>query len=245
MFSHTEYKNIINLISQYLPIVDYKDIIKKGLSEFCVIRHDVEFSLDRALKLAEIEKQLGVISTYTVQLRNNTYNALSEKNVNLVHEIKSLGHKIGLHQNPPLMPERELKLYVLKDIQTLEYYYGFKIDRYAFHRPKQEQLKMYLDIPGLINCYDKKFFQYFEVEKPGELSVTYLADSNHKWKYGYPMELDFNIVKKLQLNTHPFSWTEQGYEKYGNFLSLIEERKKEMLYDMDSENKAFPKELLL
>ena len=142
------------------------------------------------------------------------------------------------------MSEKELKKYVLKDIETLEHYYGFEVDRYAFHRPKQEQLAMYLDIPSKINCYGKKYFHHFIGEKP-DLNVTYLADSNHKWKYGHPIEIDFNNISKLQLNTHPFSWTEQGYENYGNFLSLIQDRKNEMLYDMESENKAFPKELLL
>jgi|TARA_R110000851_G_scaffold16386_3_gene53475 hypothetical protein len=242
-FSYDEYRNIIKLIQQFLPIMDFADITPKT-EEFCVIRHDIEFSIDRAAKLAEIENQLGINTTYTVQLRNNTYNALSEKNIELIHYIKSLGHCIALHQNPPYMSEKDLKEYVLKDIETLEHYYGFEVDRYAFHRPKQEQLAMYLDIPGKINCYGELYFHYFEGEKP-DLNVTYLADSNHKWKYGHPITTDFNAASKLQLNTHPFSWTERGYENYGNFLSLIEERKKEMLFDMESENKAFPKELLL
>jgi len=243
VFSYNEYRNIIKLIQQFLPIMDFAAITPKT-DEFCVIRHDIEFSIDRAAKLAEIEKELGISTTYTVQLRNNTYNALSEKNIELIHYIKSLGHCIALHQNPPYMPEKKLKEYVLKDIETSEHYYGFEIDRYAFHRPKQEQLAMYLDIPGKINCYGKLYFHYFKGETPN-LNVTYLADSNHKWKYGHPITIDFNNVNKLQLNTHPFSWTEAGYENYGNFLSLIKERNQEMLFDMNSENAAFPKELLL
>ena len=244
MFNFNEYRNIIKLIQQFLPIVDFADVTAKT-NKYCVLRHDIEFSIDRAYELAKVETDLGVSSTYTVQLRNNTYNALSEKNINLIKQIKSLGHYIALHQNPPYMSEKELKKYVLKDIETLEYYYGFEIDRYAFHRPKQEQLAMYLDIPGKINCYGKLFFHYFDKDRPSTLDVTYLADSNHKWKYGHPIELDFNNVSKLQVLTHPFSWTERGFENYGNFLSLIEERKKEMLIDMESETKTFPKELLL
>ena len=46
-----------------------------------MLRHDIEFSVDRAYELAKVEKELGVTSTYTVQVRNNTYNALSEKNI--------------------------------------------------------------------------------------------------------------------------------------------------------------------
>ena len=81
MFSYNEFKNLINMVQQNLPIVDYKDV-KDNTKKFCVLRHDIEFSIDRAYKLAKIENELGVESTYTVQVRNNTYNALSEKNIN-------------------------------------------------------------------------------------------------------------------------------------------------------------------
>ena len=44
-------------------------------------------------------------------------------------EIKKLGHHIGLHQNPPKMSDKELVKYIQKDIETLEHYYGFEVDR--------------------------------------------------------------------------------------------------------------------
>ena len=78
MFSYNEYRNIIKLVNSHLPILDFSDITK-NTDKFCVLRHDIEFSIDRAYELAKIEKDLGVVSTYTVQVRNNTYNALSEK----------------------------------------------------------------------------------------------------------------------------------------------------------------------
>jgi len=243
MFSYNEYKNIINLIKKDLPILDFSEITEKT-EKFCVLRHDIEFSIDRAYDLAKIEKELGVTSTYTVQIRNNTYNALSEKNIELVKKIKDLGHHIGLHQNPPLMDLNKLKTYVSTDIQMLEYYYGFYIDRFAFHRPKKEYLKEYFQLDGKINCYDKKYFQYFD-KKPEKLDVLYLADSNHQWKYGYPLDFDFSKVNKLQLLIHPFSWTENGGDNYGNFLSLIRERNRELVHSMDTETSTFPKEFLI
>ena len=140
MFSYNEYKNIINLIREHIPIIDFSEVTEKT-EKFCVLRHDIEFSIDRAYELAKVEKELGVTSTYTVQVRNNTYNALSEKNIDLIKRIKDLGHHIGLHQNPPLMDLDKLKTYVSVDIQMLEYYYGFYVDRFAFHRPKRNILK--------------------------------------------------------------------------------------------------------
>ena len=242
MFSYNEYKNIINLVKNHLPIIDFSGV-KGGMEKFCVLRHDIEFSIDRAYKLAKIEKDLGVVSTYTVQLRNNTYNALSEKNIDLIRKIKDLGHHIGLHQNPPLMKIEDLGSYIMNDIKILEHFYGFEIDRFAFHRPKKEYLSNYVTLENKINCYDTKFFHYFD-EKPDKINVLYLADSNHEWKYGYPLDYDFSKIDKLQLLTHPYSWTETGGDNYGNFLSLIKERNKELVNSMNTETKTFPKELL-
>ena len=243
MFSYNEYKNIIRLIRSHLPIVDFSDV-NETTDKFCVLRHDIEFSIDRAYELAKVEKELEVTSTYTVQLRNNTYNALSEKNIDLIKRIKDLGHHIGLHQNPPLMDLDKLKTYVSTDIQMLEYYYGFYVDRFAFHWPKKEYLKEYFHLDGKINCYDRKFFHYFDGDKPKKLNVLYLSDSNHNWKFGYPLDFDFSKIDKLQLLTHPYSWTSNGGDNYGNYLSLIRERNKELVYSMNSETSTFPKELL-
>jgi hypothetical protein len=73
------------------------------------------------------------------------------------------------------------------------------------------------------------------------LRVKYVADSNHMWKYGYPTTVNHD---KLQLNFHPYSWTEDGYENTQNFKKLIDERNIEMVESINSEIKTFPEELL-
>ena len=137
--------------------------------------------------------------------------------------------------------------YISKDIETLEYYYGFEVDRYAFHRcgSNPSILEKYVQVPNKINCYAKEFFHYFDGNKPNDLRVHYLADSNHQWKYGYPIQFDFEKVRKLQLLIHPFSWTETGFENFANFVTLIRERNTELLESMETENRVFPKELLI
>ncbi len=248
MFSYAEYRNIITLVKQNLPIMDFSEVDDKTNS-FCVLRHDIEFSIDRALTMARIEHDdLGVHSTYTVQLRNNTYNALSQKNIEAIQEIDAMGHYIGLHQNPPMMEDEELIDYIIKDIETLEHYYGFEVDRFAFHRCGSNPgiLEKYVEVPDKINCYAKEFFHYFNEDKPEELRVHYLADSNHQWKYGHPFNIDYwELPQKMQLLTHPFSWSDEGYDNIVNFTKLIRERNIELLSDMNSETKTFPKELLL
>ena len=244
-FSYNEYQEILSHYKHL--VIDFQDV-NDSLQSFCILRHDIEFSVDRALKMARLEIDLGVTSTYTVQLRNNTYNALSQKNIEAIQEIKKLGHHIGLHQNPPLMPDDELIDYIMKDIETLEHYYDFEVDRFAFHRCGSNPgiLEKYVEVPGKINCYAKEFFHYFDGEKPKNLRIHYLADSNHQWKYGHPFHIDYwDMPQKMQLLTHPFSWSENGYDNIVNFTKLIRERNNELLLDMDTETKTFPKELLL
>ena len=248
MFSYAEYRNIITLVKHNLPIMDFSEV-NDDVDSFCVLRHDIEFSIDRALEMARIEHEdLNVHSTYTVQLRNNTYNALSQKNIEAIQEIEEMGHYIGLHQNPPQMDDDELVDYILKDIETLEHYYGFEVDRFAFHRCGSNPgiLEKYVEVPGKINCYAEDFFHYFSGDRPEELRVHYLADSNHQWKYGHPLHIDYyDLPQKMQLLTHPYSWSEEGYDNISNYTKLIRERNEELLTSMDSETKTFPKELLI
>ena len=53
MFSYNEYKNIIQLVKTHLPIIDFSEVTEET-DKFCVLRHDIEFSVDRAYELAKI-----------------------------------------------------------------------------------------------------------------------------------------------------------------------------------------------
>ena len=72
-FSYKEYGEIISSIQKHLPILDYSEV-NDSTEKFCVIRHDVEFSVDRAFNLALYEHSLGIETSYMFQIRNNCYN---------------------------------------------------------------------------------------------------------------------------------------------------------------------------
>ncbi|MDR0220792.1 MAG: hypothetical protein LBI54_05230, partial [Lachnospiraceae bacterium] len=44
---------------------------------------------------------------------------------------------------------------------------------------------------------------------------------------------------KIQILTHPFAWTEKGYDNFHNYQSLIREKRREMIDSIDSECKDF------
>ena len=49
----------------------------------------------------------------------------------------------------------------------------------------------------------------------------------------------------MQLLTHPYSWSDGGHSNMPNFNKLIKERNNELITDMNTETKTFPKELLI
>src|SRR5437879_10809280 len=70
------------------------------------LRHDVGYSLEMAVRLAEVNAELGVRGTFCVLLRSQIYNLLSEKSMALVAQIHALGQEIGLHAPLGSMKER-------------------------------------------------------------------------------------------------------------------------------------------
>ena len=73
------------------------DIEEPFLSKLIYMVHDCDFFLEHALRLAHEEKDIGIKSTYFVRLGAREYNLFNPFYSNIVQEILSLGHDIGLH----------------------------------------------------------------------------------------------------------------------------------------------------
>ena len=60
-------------------------------------RHDVDLSMHRAARLAEIEAEEGAVATYFVNPRCVFYNLAEADVLACARRIMALGHQIGLH----------------------------------------------------------------------------------------------------------------------------------------------------
>lgn len=243
-FSYNEYSTIINNIRKYMPVIRFDDV-KRDTEKYCVIRHDVEFSIQRALMLAMVEQDLGISSTYVYQISNNNYNPFSHKNKVRILEVAKAGHDIGVHIHlGNFNAEYEsIESYIVKQANLLSIALDYPINKFSIHRPLKKDIIVPINIPGYINMSNTKFFKYTEEFSIYDLPVLYLADSNHEWKYGHPLEIDFAKINKLQLNCHPFSWTEKGLDNWNNFLILTKEKQIEVLNSINEEIKTYPKKL--
>lgn len=243
-FSYNEYKQMIEQIRAHIPIVSF-DAVTPDTLWYCVIRHDVEFSIERALQLAKVEAELGISSTYVFQVCNNNYNPFSHKNRQHILDIAAMGHDIGVHVHLGNFNEnvQSIENYIIHQAQLLSIALGYPIDKFSMHRPLKKHIENSITIPGYINMNDTKFFTYTDNFNIYDLPVLYLADSNHEWKYGNPLDINFSKISKMQLNCHPFSWSEKGLDNWNNFNILTIEKQLEALDSINEEIKTYPKEL--
>ena len=95
-FTLNKYKNFCEaLLSTGKEIYTLKDYLSKEVEKYdkkiILLRHDVDIFPKRALKMAQIEKNLGIRSSYYFRNRRHVFNK------DIMNKIRSFGHEIGYH----------------------------------------------------------------------------------------------------------------------------------------------------
>lgn len=228
-FSYQNYSKLLKKYKSKLISFD-KALYKKN---FVILRHDVEFSMIKALEMAKIEFYAGVKSTYFFQVYSNSYNLLSINNRKILDEIISMGHKAGLHFYTSHIKKGDWKsLYAELDKQKKIFNLAHNKTSlvFSFHRPQAWLLENKKDkIKGLINSYGESFFEF----KSNPQKIKYYADSRRNWDYGNPLKN--NNFKKIQILIHPDFWSDKPLTNKQQLNQLIKKDKENFLFTIDEE----------
>lgn len=239
MFSYDDYREIIRIIKATGRYTDYKHALERD--KFVLMRHDVEYSVERAYDLSKVEESMDFTSTFFFQWTNNSYNLLSRRNLDMIKDMHERGQTIGLHYALNGLTDMEMaRKQIEKEINMLSEMCGFQIDTFSVHRPSKDILRANIKIPGILNAYQDEFFTFAEeVNENTPVAVKYLSDANHIWRYGYPDEANINGNDKVQILVHPFAWHKNGYDNFNNYVALVEEKYAQMIESIDAECKDF------
>ncbi len=237
MFSFDDYREMIRIIKATGLQCDYQKALTQD--KFIIMRHDVEFSVERAYDLAKVERSMDFTSTYFFQWTNNSYNILSKKNMDLIKDMHERGHGIGLHYALNGLTDMQLiRKRIMKEVEILSELFGFEVKEFSIHRPSKDVLRENIKLPGLLNAYQDEFFCFAEnVTEDMPMEVKYMSDANHIWRYGYPNEENITKNNKVQILTHPFAWTKKGYNNFDNYKTLMQEKYIELVESVDHECK--------
>lgn len=183
----------------------------------CVIlRHDIDYDIEKAVKMAELEYSGGVKSTYFVLLTSDFYNVFSRENIIRLKEITKRGHAIGLHFDEVQYPEiAENRLAMCKMIQyeadILGQAIGQRVTIVSMHRPGKFILEADLQIPEIINSYGQEYFRKFK----------YLSDSRRRWREPVEDIIKSGQYKRLHILTHAFWYSETETDIHGAVSEFV------------------------
>ena len=231
-FTYNSYLHLLQLLQKnnyrFCTYDDYQDYDK------CVImRHDIDYNLEQAVKLAEIERDFGIKSTYFVLLSSDFYNPASISSYKALHTIVDLGHNIGLHFDETVYnyDHRSMEYYISKEARILSELLEVEINSFSLHRPNAVTLETELEIPGFVNSYSKEFFQNFK----------YVSDSRRRWREPVEEIIQSEAYRRLHILTHAFWYHQEERSLKGTISDFIkvagEDRRtylSENITDLDS-----------
>ncbi len=172
-----------------------------------ILRHDVDLSLDAAVRMAQLEHDAGATATYFLMPQSVFYNLDSTEGVAAIARLRALGHRVALHAVYPDAPRDERFDPVV-----------------AWHNPDPEYMCAPL-ADGRINVMQEPWFN----------PTTYRSDSNQHWRSGCPHdELRAGAFPWLQLLTHPEIWAYPGETMGQTMRAMLQaeaERRLEQLAD--------------
>jgi hypothetical protein len=198
-FTIGHYKRCLDLALKNYEFICYPEAKEK--ENFILWRHDVDFSMHVARKLAEIENEKGVRSTYFIYPHCEFYNVLEKEVFLLVKEIQKLGHKIGLHFDSHfynIQSSSQLDEALNKEKKLLIDFFEAEIEVFSFHNNNTFTMSCEdWSYGGLINTYAKFF----------KKDVGYCSDSHGIWRFSRLSNvLEDAEHRKLQVLTHPEWW---------------------------------------
>jgi hypothetical protein len=159
-----------------------------------LLRHDVDLSLDAAIRLAELEADAGAEATYFLMTRSVFYNLASDEGERVLARLRELGHRVGLHAVHPHLDLDERFEPVL-----------------AWHNPDPDFMRA--PVAGAVNVMQEPWFD----------PDHYRSDSNQRWRSGCPHEeLAARGFEWLQLLTHPEIWTYPGATMRETMMAMLE-----------------------
>jgi hypothetical protein len=167
-----------------------------------LLRHDVDLSLDAAVRMAELEAEAGAAATYFLMTRSEFYNLDSPSGGRALERLRELGHRVGLHAVWP---------------------HSDRDDRFdpvlAWHNPDPEYMREPVD--GLVNVMTAPWADVYRSDS----NKHWRQGCPHD-------ELRAGAFERLQLLTHPEIWVYPGATMRETMLAMLDAERERRLQQL-------------
>lgn len=200
-FTLAQYRMILNALKKADYLFIPFPLHNAEQWKYILLRHDIDFSPERALSLALEEKKLDIPATYFINPHSYWYNAFDADMKRIVKHLVDLGHYLGLHFDPSYwqipVTGFPFENMIQFEKKALEGFYNLSLNAVSLHNPTPEMLATITwdKYAGLVNCNSDKIRSTYD----------YVSDSGGRLDQ-INIALDLG-PGRIQLLTHPVWWT--------------------------------------
>jgi hypothetical protein len=214
-FTEAEYDRLVRLALRNYRFGSFAEW-RNAPPQTVLWRHDLDFSVHRAVALARIEADAGVRATYFLNLHSAYYNALESEVADRVREIIELGHELGLHFDPTFETSRDPLRALSSERRLLEDVFGVPVRSFSLHNPVVAGWSADDDeVAGMVNAYGRGLRERF----------AYRSDSHGVWRHGRLEDvLEEAAEERLHVLTHPEWWVPEPLPPRERVTRAIEGR---------------------
>jgi len=229
-FTLSIYKQLLNSVSELgIKILNVSEFLRTD-DQLCLgIRHDIDRKIDNAARMAELENELGISTTYYVRCKRSVLKP------DLIRKIYDLNHEIGYHYEDLASANGNYEIGINNFKQNLERLREIcSIKTIAAHGSPLSDI----DSRDLWNRYK---FREFGIKTDISLEINsgkfiYISDAGRSWnnrninrrdKIDNKNEFEINhtldiidliakpeVREKLLINIHPEHWSDSFCEWY-------------------------------
>ena len=222
-FTYDAYSNMLSKLHDKGYVFSNYNECRNLNGKIVILRHDIDYSLDKAEAFAELEAKMNVSSTYFVLLTSEFYNMMAKDNIEKIININRLGHDIGLHFDETNYSQNYynenggIKNVIFQEIKWLSEITGTDINSVSMHRPSKKTLNDNIDLSPIVNSYGEYFFKGFK----------YVSDSRRNWRENIDGIIESGLHEKLHILTHAFWYNEKEYSLKESITEFINNGNKE------------------
>jgi hypothetical protein len=164
------------------------------------LRHDIDLHLSLILDMAQVEKANNILATYYVPLTLH-FNPLYPPNRQVLLQVLSLGHEIGLHYDLETYPAEPASArdHLKWEVELLSKIIDAPVRTIAMHQPYTRRPDPFRTLTDYVHPHDPRY----------QTNLLYVSDSCRAWRDESLLTcFGPNPPQRLLLATHPELWLE-------------------------------------
>ena len=208
-FSFRDYsQSLRDFRSSGYAVTGFSSYLKSPQPKHLVLRHDIDNSIEQALRIARIDATEGCSSSFFLRVHARGYNIMSLPSLAAIREMEDLGHDVELHLEGGIgdVVGSDNVTWAERQRAVFEAAVGRPLGGFSLHEPARMGGLAFAD--ALLDKWSATVEYHAYEDRFTTPTMKYLSDSSGNWREGH---FGYWVDKQpvLQVLTHPFWWFEK------------------------------------